>query len=84
MFFTYFNDIINFWLIWVFVAVHRLSLIMLREGSSLLVVRGLLTAVAALVAEHRSRARKLSIMAHRLGCLCGIFPDQGLNPCPLH
>ena len=25
-------------------------------------------------------------MAHRLGCsaACGIFPDQGLNPCPLH
>ena len=25
-------------------------------------------------------------VAHRLGCsvVCGIFPDQGLNPCPLH
>ena len=25
-------------------------------------------------------------MAHRLSCsaACGIFPDQGLNPCPLH
>ena len=26
------------------------------------------------------------IVAHRLSCseACGIFPDQGLNPCPLH
>ena len=25
-------------------------------------------------------------MAHGLSCstACGIFPDQGLNPCPLH
>ena len=25
-------------------------------------------------------------MAHRLGCsaACGIFPDKGSNPCPLH
>ena len=25
-------------------------------------------------------------MAHGLGCstACGIFPDQGSNPCPLH
>lgn len=33
MFFTYFNEIINFWLSWVFVAVHRLSLIMLRGAA---------------------------------------------------
>ena len=26
------------------------------------------------------------VLAHRLSCSgpCGIFPDQGLNPCPLH
>ena len=26
------------------------------------------------------------VVAHRLSCsaACGIFPDQGLNPCPLH
>ena len=26
------------------------------------------------------------VVAHRLGCSAsrGIFPDQGLNPCPLH
>ena len=26
------------------------------------------------------------VVAHGLSCsvACGIFPDQGLNPCPLH
>ena len=26
------------------------------------------------------------VVAHRLSCpaACGIFPDQGSNPCPLH
>ena len=30
--------------------------------------------------------RRLSSVAHRLSCsaACGIFPDQGSNPCPLH
>ena len=35
-------------------------------GCSLLLVRGLLTAVAALLAEHRSRARELRSVAHGL------------------
>ena len=28
----------------------------------------------------------LAVAAHGLSCsmACGIFPDQGLNPCPLH
>ena len=27
-----------------------------------------------------------AVVAHRVSCsvACGIFPDQGLNPCPLH
>lgn len=39
---------------------------------------GLLTAAAFLL-EHR-------LQAHRLSCsaACGILPDQGSNPCPLH
>ena len=80
MFFTCFNEIINFWLSWVFVAVHRLSLIMLREGYSLLVERGLLTAVAAPVAEHRSRARELSSAAHGLSCPMWNLPGPGIEP----
>ena len=33
-----------------------------------------------------SRARGLSTVVHRLShsATCGIFPDQGSNPCPLH
>ena len=62
------------------------------------VVCGLLTAVASLVAEHGLYARASVVVArglqsvgsvvvaHGLSCsaACGIFPDQDLNPCPLH
>ena len=65
---------IYFWLHSVFVAVCRLSLAVESGGYSLDVVCGLLTAVASLVGEHG-----LSCSA-----ACGIFPDQGLNSCPLH
>ena len=40
------------WLCWVFAAVSGLSLVAASEGYSLAVVRGLLTAVASLVAKH--------------------------------
>ena len=46
---------------------------------SLVVVCGLLLVVASLVTERGLRA-------HGLSCptACGIFPNQGSNPCPLH
>ena len=44
---------IYFWLLWVFVAVCRLSLVVVSKGYSLVVVRGLLTEVLSLVAENR-------------------------------
>ena len=57
------------------------------SGSQFLAaVRGLLIAVASLV-EHRLQGTQTSVVvAHRLGCsvACGIFLDQGLNPCLLH
>ena len=58
-------------LYWVYVAVHRLSLV---------AVYRLLTAVTSLVAEHSA------VMAHGLSCLeaCETLPDQGLNLYPLH
>ena len=46
------NLFIYFWLCWVFVAAHGLSLLAESGGYSL-VLRGLLIAVASLVAEHR-------------------------------
>ena len=43
--------VIYFWLPWVFVAVHRPSLVAMSRGCSLVVVHGLLIPVASLV-EH--------------------------------
>ena len=66
-----------FWLHWVFVAACRLSLV---------AIHWLLTSVASLVAEHGLQSTQASAVAvHRLGwpVICGIFPSQGLNPCPL-
>ena len=45
-----------------------------ERGPLFVVVRGLLITVASLVAKHG-----LSSPA-----ACGIFPDQGLNLCPVH
>ena len=42
-----------FWLLWVFVAVHRLSLVVVNRGYSPVVVFVLLIKVASLVAEPR-------------------------------
>ena len=44
---------IYFWLRWVFIGVHGLSLVAVSGGYSFVVVRRLLVAVASLVAEHR-------------------------------
>ena len=41
-----------FWLHWVFVAVHGLSLVSVSRGYSLVVMRGLVSAVASPVVEH--------------------------------
>ena len=57
-----------------------------RQGSSLAVAHRLLTAVASPVAEHRVESEGSAVVAHGLRCpvACGIFPDQGSNPCPLN
>ena len=53
----------------------------LLHGLSLVAIRGLLIAVAFLLQSTGS-----VVVAHRLRCpaVCGIFPDRGLNLCPLH
>ena len=65
----------------------------------LLFVAGLLTVVASLILEHGLwgiwalvvaipglQSTGSIVAAHRLSCFvaCGIFPDQGSNPCFLH
>ena len=64
--------------LYLFLAVLGLSCC---TGFSLVVMLGLLIAVASLAAEHG-----LIAVVHRLRSseACGIFPDQGSNPCLLH
>ena len=55
-------------------------------GYSVVAVHGFLTEVASHVAEHGPWSIGSKVVAHRpsSSVACGIFPDQGLNPCPLH
>ena len=57
-----------------------------KRGPLFIAVRGPLTVAASLVAEHRLQSAGSAIVAHGPSCsaACGIFPDQGPNPCPLH
>ena len=48
----FFNNFIYFWLCWVFIAAHRLSLVAASRGYSADTVHGLLIVMASL-AEHR-------------------------------
>ena len=82
----------------VFVVANGLCLVAVGRGHSLAVVHRLLTAVASLVVEHTlqgARTQQLQLLAPtaqaqqlwcRLSCpaACGIFRDQGSNPCLLH
>ena len=57
-----------------------------KRGPLFITVRGPLTIAASLVAEHRSRRSGSVVVAHGPSCstTCGILPDQGPNPRPLH
>ena len=57
-----------------------------KRGPLFIAVCGPLTIAASLVAEHRLQTHRLSSCGSRASCsaACGIFPDQGSNPCPLH
>ena len=58
-----------------------------RAEATLVVVHWLLVAVASLVVGHRLSGGWASVgVAHGLSCpaVCGIFPGQGSNLCPLH
>ena len=76
-----------FWWCWVFVAVHRLSLDPATIGYSLIAVHRLPIVLASLTEGHRlCGAGASTVVTHRFSYPMshGIFPDQGLNPCPLH
>ena len=81
-----------FWLCWVFVSVQGLSLVAASGGHSSSRCAGLSLSRPLLLRSTGSRragsvvmARSV-VVAHGPSCsvACGIFPDQGLNPCPLN
>ena len=74
------------WLCWVFVSVRGLSLVVASGGHSSLPYAGLSLSQPLLLWSTGSRRAGLVVVAHRPSCsvACGIFPDQGSNPCPLH
>ena len=96
----------SFWLLWVFLAPPRLSLVVASRGYSSLQCAGfslwwllLLWSTgsrhvgfsnygvrASVVVARRLWSAGSVVVAYGLSCsaACEIFPDQGLNPCPLH
>ena len=77
---------IYLWLCWVFVSVWGLSLVVASGGHSSSRCVGLSLSRPLLLRSTGSRHAGSVIVAHGPSCsaACGIFPDQGLNPCPLH
>ena len=77
---------IYLWLCWVFVSVRGLSLVVASGGHSSSRCTGLSLSRPLLLRSTGSRRAGSVIVAHGLSCsaACGIFPDQGSNPCPLH
>ena len=55
-------------------------------GLLFVAVRGLLISVASRCRAWAVGAQASVVVAQGLSCsaACGIFPDQGSNPCPLH
>ena len=82
--FTYLS--IYLWLCWVFVSVRGLSLVVASGGHSSSRCAGLSLSRPLLLRSAGSRRAGSVVVAHGPSCsvACGIFPDQGSNPCPLH
>ena len=75
------------WLPWVFVAARGLSPVAASRGHSSLWCAGLsLQWLLLLRSTGSRRAGSRVVVAHGPSCsaACGIFPDQGSNPCSLH
>ena len=74
------------WLCWVFVSVRGLSLLAAGGGHSSSRCAGLSLSWPLLLRSSGSRSAGSAVVAHgpSRSAACGIFPDQGSNPCPLH
>ena len=77
---------IYFWLCWVFVSVWGLSLVAASGGHSSSRCAGLSLSRPLLLRSTGSWRAGSVAVAHGPSCsaACGIFPDQGSNPCALH
>ena len=77
---------IYLWLCWVFVFVRGLSPVAASGGHSSSRCAGLSLSRPLLLRSTGSRRAGSVIVAHEPSCsaACGILPDQGSNPCPLH
>ena len=86
LFFFKFYLFIYLWLCWVFVSVRGLFLVVASGGHSSSWCAGLSLLRPLLLWSTGSRCAGSAVVAHRpsRSAACGIFPDQGLNPCPLH
>ena len=92
VFFFFFNFylfiylFIYYWLCWVFVSVRGLPLVAASGGHSSSRCAGVSLSRPLLLRSTGSRCAGSVIVAHGPSCstACGIFPDQGSNPCLLH
>ena len=77
---------IYFWLRWVFLSVRGLSSAVANRGHFSSRRAGLSLPRPLLLRSTGSRRAGSVVVAHGLSrsVACGIFPDQGSNPCPLH
>ena len=77
---------IYLWLCWAFVSVRGLSLVAASGGHSSSRCAGLSLSRPLLSWSTSSRRAGSVVVAHGPSCsaACGIFPDRGSNPCPLH
>ena len=85
-FFLKFYLFIYLWVCWVFISVRGLSLVAASGGHSSLRCAGLSLSRPLPLRSTGSRRADSVVVAHGPSCsaACGIFPDQGSNPCPLH
>ena len=91
-------NFIHFWLHWVFIAVRRLSLVVVGRGSSCCSVQAshcsgfsccraqALGQAGSVAVKHRLQSMNSVVVVYRHNCpaACGIFLYQGSNPCPQH
>ena len=84
--FFFINLFIYFWLCWVFVSVQGLSPVAASGGHSSSRCAGLSLSRPLPLRSTGSRRAGSAAVAHgpSLSAACGILPDRGTNPYPLH